>query len=73
MSLRIAVVTLTILAMTATALVFGSQGPASANEPLATDSPAEDPTAAADALAAVELESDDAAQSISPSARSLVD
>ncbi len=44
MTLRIAVVTLTIVAMTATALVFGSQGSAQANEQTAADTPADDPT-----------------------------
>lgn len=73
MSLRIAVVTLMILAVSATALVFGNQGPASANEPLATDAPAEDPTTAADALFDSEPGNDGAMQGVAPIGRSLAD
>lgn len=73
MSVRIAVVTLMILTMTATALVFGSQGPASANEPLATDSPAEDPTLGEDVLAEAGTAIDGAAPAAAPSSRSATD
>lgn len=74
MSVRIAVVTLMILTMTATALVFGSQGPASANEPLATeDSPAEDPTLGEGTAAESGTAIDDATPAAALTGRSVTD